>query len=174
MSAQPWSASVERDVMAAAGGDALAYARLVEQHQNLVSSIALAQVRDVAASEDVAQEVFLLAWAGLPRLRNPRSFLPWLRQLTRNRAVEFLRAHRPGAREAAGDTLLAELPDERPAVDQRMIDAQSREAIADCLEVTFASRRHYRFGPTSEVFPGPLDRANNPSMPDLFLGSCQY
>lgn len=47
-------------------------------------------------------------------------------------------------------------------------------AIADCLELTYASRRHYRFGPTAEIFPGPLDRANNPAMPDLFLGNYQY
>lgn len=46
--------------------------------------------------------------------------------------------------------------------------------IADCLELTFASRRHYRFGPTNEVFPGPLDRPNDPLAPDLFLGCCRY
>jgi DNA-directed RNA polymerase specialized sigma24 family protein len=39
-----------------------------------VGSIALAIVRDLSTSEDVAQAVFLTAWQGLAQLRNPASF----------------------------------------------------------------------------------------------------
>ena len=78
-------------VRAAQGGDREAFSRLVDATRSVVCSITLAIVGDKARSEDVAQEVLLAAWRGLPTLRNPASFLPWLRQLARNRAHESLR-----------------------------------------------------------------------------------
>ena len=96
------------DVAAAKRGDAGAYARLVDAYRNVVCSISLAIVRDLDASEDVSQEVFVAAWRGLPRLRNGESFAPWLRQLTRNRARQYARSHRRALRRLAlvpGDEL---------------------------------------------------------------------
>jgi RNA polymerase sigma factor (sigma-70 family) len=84
---------LDTDVAAAQRGDGAAYARLVDAHRNVVASISLAIVRDLAASEEVAQEVFVAAWRSLPTLRNPDSFGPWLRQLTRNRAHQYARTH---------------------------------------------------------------------------------
>ncbi len=63
-------------VAAAARGDRSAYEQLVCDHRRLVATISLAIVGEVAASEDVAQEVFVAAWRGLARLRSPASFLP--------------------------------------------------------------------------------------------------
>jgi RNA polymerase sigma factor (sigma-70 family) len=92
------------DVTAASRGDRHAFARLVDSHASTICSISLAIVRDVAASEDVAQEVFLTAWQKLGRLRNPASFLPWLRQLARNAARGWLRGRvRQQRRVAHGD-----------------------------------------------------------------------
>ena len=70
-------------VSAAAGGDRDAFARLVDETRGLVASIALAILRDVDVSRDVAQDVLLVAWRDLRKLREPASFLPWLRQITR-------------------------------------------------------------------------------------------
>ena len=83
-----------QEVSSAANGDRDAFASLVAQCQSVVCSIALAMLRDVPASEDVAQDVFLAAWAGLPKLRNKASFLAWLRQLTRNHCREYARRQR--------------------------------------------------------------------------------
>ena len=74
-----WSQTVN----AAANGDAQAFTRLVEASRQAVTSIALAICRDVATSEDIAQEAYLVAWRRLPELQNPTSFLPWIRQITR-------------------------------------------------------------------------------------------
>ena len=74
------------DVEAAQRGDQTAFTRLVESTCVLVSSIALAIVRDPDASRDIAQDVFVSAWHDIRKLREPSSFLPWLRQITRNRA----------------------------------------------------------------------------------------
>src|SRR6187397_2412928 len=84
--------TLEPLVVAAAEGDRAAFATLVSETSGVVSSIALAIVRDLDVSRDVAQDVFLAAWQDLRKLRNPASFLPWLRQITRNRAHHVLRA----------------------------------------------------------------------------------
>lgn len=55
--------TLESDVLRAGNGDEAAFARLVERTANTVCSIALAIVRNVEASEDIAQEAFLAAWS---------------------------------------------------------------------------------------------------------------
>jgi hypothetical protein len=40
----------------------------------------------------------------------------------------------------------------------------------ELLEVTYASRMRYSFGPSEELFPTPLDAPNIPEKPDLYLG----
>ena len=42
------------------------------------------------------------------------------------------------------------------------------------LEVSLASRRHYQFEETSEIFPTPLDQPNLPERPDLQLGCFKF
>lgn len=46
--------------------------------------------------------------------------------------------------------------------------------VPDVLEVTYASRHRYMFSRTDEIFPTPLDRPCNSTLPDLFLGAFQY
>src|SRR5947209_3638955 len=87
-------------VVQAQTGDRVAFRRLVERYQNAVSAVALAAVRDIALSEDVAQSAFLEAWTGLPRLRRAESFGPWLLQLARRQA---LAARRSGTRAQSRD-----------------------------------------------------------------------
>lgn len=85
---------IERDLPAAQRGDAVAYGRLVAATQRMVASVALAITRDLQTSEDIAQETFLTAWQRRGQLDNPQSFLPWLRQVARNRAIDHVRARR--------------------------------------------------------------------------------
>jgi len=79
MSTQVLESLIDTHYPAAARGDRDAYGRIVAGCQSTVTSIALAIVRDVPASEDIAQEAFLSAWQHLRKLHNPASFLPWLR-----------------------------------------------------------------------------------------------
>ena len=85
---------IERDLPAAQAGDTVAYGRLVAATQRMVASVALAITRDLQTSEDIAQETFLTAWQRRGQLDNPQSFLPWLRQVARNRAIDHVRARR--------------------------------------------------------------------------------
>ena len=77
------STDLEPLVAAASHGDAQAFSTLVDATSGLVTSIVLAVLRDFESSRDVAQDVFLSAWKDLPKLKNPASFLPWLRQIAR-------------------------------------------------------------------------------------------
>jgi hypothetical protein len=55
----PFPFPFEHDVLAAQSGDQAAFSRLVDAYSGVVSAITLAIVRDVATSEDVAQNVFV-------------------------------------------------------------------------------------------------------------------
>jgi len=94
MSTDLLSINLARDFPAAQRGDHAAYGRMVRATQRMVASVALALVRDVQLSEDIAQESFLTAWQRLGQMKNSESFLPWLRDVTRNRAIDHLRTLR--------------------------------------------------------------------------------
>jgi RNA polymerase sigma factor (sigma-70 family) len=152
------------DAAAAARGDHHAFARLVEATQNTVTSISLAVLRDVELSRDVAQEVYLMAWRDLRRLREPTSFLPWLRQLARNRSHQALRAEVRRRRrfEAETDKLLAAAADPRPNAMEALVAAEERTAIADAIASLPPSARevvvlYYREGRSAAQVAALLD-----------------
>lgn len=82
------------DVSLAQAGDLNSFTRLINGYRQTVTGIALAIVKDLDASEEVAQQVFIHVWQQLQTLREPASFLPWLRQITRYRAYNYLRDHK--------------------------------------------------------------------------------
>lgn len=126
-------------VARAAAGDTGAFTQLIEETRGLVCGIAVAITRDTTASEDVAQEVYLDAWRGLSRLRNPASFLPWLRELARNKSRMAVRASvRRRARVSAGsdltdDRVLAAVADPSPDALGQLVDEEARALLADAL-----------------------------------------
>ena len=124
-------------VLTAARGDAEAYAELVSRTSGLVSSVTLAIVRDFDLSRDVAQEVFLALWRDLKNLRNPVSFLPWLRQTARNRAHAALRSHirRRRLGEAGDfDATLAKAADPRPNPAEQMAKNEEARVLKAALD----------------------------------------
>ena len=73
--------------------DLVAFRALYDRYGNLVYSAALRVVRDAQVAEDMVQEIFLRIW------RKPESyvaqrgrFATWLTSVTRNRAVDEVRA----------------------------------------------------------------------------------
>ncbi len=123
-------------VREAAQGDHRAFARLVDETRGVVCAITLAVTRDVTASEDVAQDVYLHAWQGLPRLRNATSFLPWLRELARNRARMAVRGavrHRRRETLPDDDATLALAADPAPDALAAILDDERRRLLAESL-----------------------------------------
>lgn len=82
------------DFLAAQRGDRDAFARLVLATQKTVTSIALAVTRDIQLSEDVAQDTYVKAWQRLGTMHQADSLLPWLREVTRNAAIDHVRKRR--------------------------------------------------------------------------------
>ena len=148
---------LQDDVIAAASGDTDAFGRLVDATTTVVTSITLAILRDSEASADVAQDVFISAWTGLSKLRDPTSFLPWIRQLARNRAHHALRSRiRLGRRITNRDVdeILAAATDPRPSAIEEMVAAEERAALASSIDALPASAReivilYYREGQSS-------------------------
>jgi RNA polymerase sigma factor (sigma-70 family) len=152
------------DVTAAARGDQHAFSRLVDATGSTVTSITLAILRDVELSRDVAQEVYLMAWRDIRRLRDPNSFLPWLRQVTRNRAHQALRAHvRHRKRfDSDADALLAAAADPRPDAVEQLVAAEERVALDRALAELPPSARevvvlYYREGRSAAQVAALLD-----------------
>ena len=146
-------------LQAAARGDREAYGQVVSATQNLVTSIAFGILRDLAASEDVAQDVFIAAWTRLGTLRNPKALRSWLRTATHNRCRDELRkraAHRRTVRAVAAE----------PRPEPRVIgiaDAQDI-ALAEGLETLSAADREilalfYREGSSIRAVAEQLDVA---------------
>lgn len=130
------------DVNAAIAGDMPAFGRLIKRCQNSVSSIALAIVKDLDASEEICQQVFIAAWQQLSSLQNPASFLPWIRQITRYRAYNYIRDQhdsRTERGEQAEALLAAFASDSTP--DNELIRAEQADIIHEFLSALPAENR---------------------------------
>ncbi|WDS36290.1 sigma-70 family RNA polymerase sigma factor [Pseudoxanthomonas sp.] len=156
MHALTLDAMLHQELPAARRGDTAAYGRIVSGCQNTVTAIALAITRDVAASEDIAQDAFLRAWQRLDRLKNHDSFLPWLRQITRNLARDHLRARRHAAMTGEDAELaIAIAADPAPQPAERLLITEQETVAADIIAALPEDSRealllYYREGQSSQ------------------------
>jgi RNA polymerase sigma factor (sigma-70 family) len=156
MNALPLDVMLRQELSAARRGDTAAYGRIVRGCQNTVTAIALAITGDVAASEDIAQDAFLRAWQRLDRLKNHDSFLPWLRQITRNLARDHLRARRHEAMTGEDAELaIAIAADPAPGPAQQLLITEQETAAADIIAALPEDARetlllYYREGQRSQ------------------------
>ena len=77
-----------------AGREQEAFERLVPAYRRRVFGLAFSILRDRAAAEDLAQEVFVKLWQALPRYDGRAKLSTWIYAITRNAAVSALRARR--------------------------------------------------------------------------------
>ena len=75
--------------------DEAAAVAFVRRFENRVFGLALSITRDRGLAEDVSQDVFLRAWRAAATYDQRRgSVLTWILTITRNRAIDVLRARR--------------------------------------------------------------------------------
>ncbi|MBN1273776.1 MAG: RNA polymerase sigma factor [Candidatus Aminicenantes bacterium] len=72
-------------------GDQEAFSVLVENYKRKVFNLALSMTHNPEVSDDMAQEVFIKAYYGLPKFKLHSQLGTWLYQITVNTVRDFLR-----------------------------------------------------------------------------------
>lgn len=92
----------------AQGGSEGAYAQLLQELPPIIGRMIRRQIAAASASdrEDLLQEVLLSIHAARACYDSARPFMPWLKAIVVNKAIDFLRRHR---RHAAGQILTDEM-----------------------------------------------------------------
>ncbi len=125
----------------AAKGDAQAYGELVREHQQRVFGLVRRFVDNRDDAEDVAQQVFVQAYASLPTFRAQAKFSTWLYRIAVNAALRYgQRAavcrhesiDEPGS--ALADTLASDSGDPQRCAEQSEVSALVRRAVMELPE----------------------------------------
>lgn len=95
----------DRDLVALASrGCANSFEQLVREYQLPLRAFLIGKVGDRAVADDLAQEVFLVAFRRIGDVNQLASFRSWLFSIARNKAVDHVRA-RVKAKECASGSL---------------------------------------------------------------------
>jgi RNA polymerase sigma factor (sigma-70 family) len=138
-------ARIDRSLAARAllGNDRRAFEQLVRRHQGMVR----AQLRrllhgDEAAADDLAQDVFLLAWRKLDQFRGEAKFSTWLYRIAYSC---FLQAHRKrsSSSESAHEEELEQLPQPAHAMNLQLdferamqqLSAAEQTVLLHCIQL---------------------------------------
>ncbi len=99
-----------------AGRAEQAFERLVPAYRRRVIGLAYSVLRDRAAAEDLAQEVFVKLWRALPRYDGRARLSTWIYAITRNAAISALRSRRRSV-SLSDPAVLAEVENHEAAPD---------------------------------------------------------
>src|SRR5512135_3515124 len=69
----------------------IGFDEVLREHQSMVFSIAYHFLRDRAAAEELAQDVFLQLYRSIDSLESPEHATRWLRRVATNRCIDFCR-----------------------------------------------------------------------------------
>ncbi len=85
------SADTHQLIQQSLQGDQRAFGQIVERYQGAVSAMAYSVTGNLAQSEDLAQEAFIIAWKKLGALQKHESLAAWLCGIARNLARDWMR-----------------------------------------------------------------------------------
>lgn len=116
-------------VLQARKGDAKAIRALVEATQGRLFKFCLVLTGDPVRAEDLAQEGYLKALAGLHQLKNPDVFMDWLFRVTKNVFIDDVRKRREELAdsqtlEQASDEISGKKSDVNAALDVHRVLSQ--------------------------------------------------
>jgi len=118
-------------------GDTQAYARLLQEHQNGVYSLARGILHDHHEAQDMTQEVFVRAWRALPGFRGESSFSTWLYRIAVNTCLNRRRQLRP----------------QLQVVDSEPVLARIEERFGDPVQTTIQNERNEHLWATVDRLP---------------------
>jgi RNA polymerase sigma factor (sigma-70 family) len=127
-------------------GSAQAFDRLVGKHQQAVRGFLRRVCGDWSDADDLAQDTFVAAWAGLARFKGGCSVRSWLCAIAYRKALSYRRSQGRGA---ARDGTYVQLDADRPpapgaddclALAQALaaLPVEQRAAVSLCLAADFS------------------------------------
>jgi len=137
--------SLSGTIRAVAGGDRDAFVRLYAEYARMIHAILLGRVPRCDV-DDLAQDVFLIAYTHFAEVRNRAAVGAWLATIARNRATDHLRQTRnqvelpedlPGGEPIEAETIaildvIRRLPEAyRDTLLMRLVEGMSGHEIAD-------------------------------------------
>ncbi len=81
-------------VAMAAGGDELAFARIVKAHHDDMTRVCFVICRDAELTQDAVQQAWTIVWRQLGKLREPERLRSWLVAIAANEARQLMRRSR--------------------------------------------------------------------------------
>src|SRR4051794_35298806 len=145
---------IEGVLASAAAGDELAFARIIDAHDDAMYRVCVAISRDSTIAADGVQEAWGIAWRKLGTVRDPSRLRPWLVAIAVNETKTLLKkrhrrslveiqtdpADRAGGVDPAGDVASLDLRQtlERLSPDERALLAMRYVAGFDATELSIA------------------------------------
>ena len=151
-----------RLVARAVKGDAKAFGDLYERHVSAIYRYIVYRVGDPQDARDLAEEVFLKAWGGLPGYRPGKvPFRGWLYRIAHNVVIDHYRARK----EAESLEDQDELVDDRPDPERQVVQQEEVERLADAIARLLPDYQQvvvlrYIEGLSTDEVAAILDRSN--------------
>lgn len=120
-------------VLQAQKGDAPAFTSLVREHHFAVRRYLTRLLRDTSVADDLAQEVFVLAFRDLKSYRFSGRFVGWLFGIARHQAQMYLRSEDRRSTRAKQQAIVAWLENDSADVEPNVFETEL-SALEDCLE----------------------------------------
>ncbi len=114
-------------------GDTHEFAEFVDQHKNLITSVAYSSIGDLPGSEDIAQETFLVVWQSRQELRDPGKLVGWMCSVARNLARQWARQR--SSKSWPATTLdSTSLHQDSPHPSERLVSEEEQLLVWNALE----------------------------------------
>jgi RNA polymerase sigma factor (sigma-70 family) len=127
-------------------GNKASFDALVLRYSQIVFSVAVHYVKDQSDAEDVVQDVFVKVLRHVKRFDLEKPFKPWILQITRNQAMDWLKKKRPvsisSLETEEGLNILEAVPDPAPLPDAVVSQIQlADEVAANVKKLSLAERK---------------------------------
>ncbi|NLD39029.1 MAG: sigma-70 family RNA polymerase sigma factor [Desulfatiglans sp.] len=123
--------------------DEKAYGMLVSQYQAKLRNVAYGITLDAEESADIIQDVFLKAYTGIERFKGESSLYTWLRRITINESLNWVRKWKRRFRwqhqsidqeEGNAPDLVSDRPDPEESLDNRQLSGMVKKALESLPE----------------------------------------
>lgn len=125
----------------AASGDRHAFAELVRRRQVWVRSLLRRCSGDANLADDLSQQVFLRAWRKISQLREAEKFGSWLKQMTINEWLQYIRKN-DALRGAKGEEEITMSQEDKTSIGMDLDRAMALlpGAVSLCIALSYHER----------------------------------